>query len=166
MQDITLDFTYESDDWHEELPDIEELSELTIRKTLEFAGYATPQIEISIVLADDAFIQNLNRDYRGKDSPTNVLSFPQFEPNDLDKKAPFLALGDIILAFETLQREASEQEKSLRAHTTHLIAHGLLHLLGYDHIEDSEAEAMEKLEIRILKALSIKNPYETVGFMR
>jgi probable rRNA maturation factor len=165
MQNLTLDFSYECELWHDELPDLEELTRLAALKTLEFTGYTAPQIEISTVFADDTFIQNLNRDYREQDKPTNVLSFPQYEPNELDKKAEFLALGDIILAYETIAREADEQEKSLRAHTVHMIVHSLLHLLGYDHLTDFEAETMEKLEIRILKALGVKNPYETIGFI-
>lgn len=110
--------------------------------------------EVSIVLADNDFVQTLNRDYRGKDRPTNVLSFPQDAP----------LLGDIILALETLEREANEQSKAFNDHFTHLLVHGLLHLLGHDHIEEAEAEVMEALEIEILDALGIKNPYEIADF--
>lgn len=107
--------------------------------------------EIAVVLADDAFVQNLNKQYRGKDKPTNVLSFPASLGDG--------ELGDIILAFETIEREAAEQQKTFRNHATHLLVHGFLHLLGYDHIEEKEAEIMEKLEIKILKKLGISNPY-------
>ncbi|MBN1783554.1 MAG: rRNA maturation RNase YbeY [Alphaproteobacteria bacterium] len=96
--------------------------------------------EISFLLTDDATIQKLNKDYRGKDKPTNVLSF---ETEDAEM------LGDVVLAFETIERE-SAQEKSFEHHLTHLIAHGILHLIGYDHIEDSEAEIMEAKEDEIL----------------
>lgn len=166
MQNLTLDFSYECELWHEALPDIEDLFELLARKTLEFAGYTNPEIEISVVLGDDEFVQNLNRDYRAKDQPTNVLSFPQYEPDELDKNASFLSLGDVVLAYETLEREASEMNITMRAHCAHLIVHGILHLLGYDHIKDEQAKIMESLEIRILKTFGINNPYETIGFMQ
>lgn len=105
--------------------------------------------EITIVLADDTFIRELNRDFRGKDAPTNVLSFPG-EGNHL---------GDIVLARQTVEREATAQKKSVRAHATHLLVHGALHLLGHDHIDDREAEKMEAREVKILKKLGISNPY-------
>ncbi|NBX02785.1 MAG: rRNA maturation RNase YbeY [Alphaproteobacteria bacterium] len=104
--------------------------------------------EITVVLADDAFVKNLNRDFRGKDKPTNVLSFPGDGH-----------LGDIVLAFETIEREAKEQQKTFKAHVQHLLVHGTLHLLGHDHIKDAEAEKMEALEIKILKELGVANPY-------
>jgi probable rRNA maturation factor len=107
--------------------------------------------EVSVVLADDDFVQNLNREYRGQDKPTNVLSFPQDPP----------MLGDIVLAYETVAREAAEQDKSFDQHLTHLLVHGLLHLLGFDHEVDDEAEEMEALEVQILKDMGIKNPYKT-----
>ncbi|NYZ12987.1 rRNA maturation RNase YbeY [Azospirillum sp. RWY-5-1] len=116
--------------------------------------------ELSVVLADDAMVQTLNRDYRGKDKPTNVLSFalteaagPEPEPG-----APIL-LGDVILARETVVREAAEQGKPEDDHLTHLVVHGVLHLLGYDHEQDDEAEAMERLETRVLAGLGIPDPY-------
>lgn len=108
------------------------------------------EAEVSVVLADDNFVQGLNREYRGKDKPTNVLSFPQDPP----------MLGDIVLAFETIEREASEQNKDFAAHLTHLLVHGVLHLLGYDHEDDQEASEMEGLEIEILQKMGINNPYE------
>ena len=116
--------------------------------------------EIAVVLADDDFVQNLNKQYRGKDKPTNVLSFPD-DSFSLSPKpqATSLNLGDIILAFETIEKEATEQQKTFRNHSKHLLVHGFLHLLGYDHIKDKDAEIMEKLEIKILKKLGISNPY-------
>ena len=106
---------------------------------------------VSIVLADDAFVQGLNHQYRGKNKPTNVLSFPGNEAGEL---------GDIVLAYETIKREAAEQNKSFRAHTAHMIVHGVLHLQGFDHEEDADAEKMERKEIAILKELGFANPYE------
>lgn len=111
--------------------------------------------EISILLTDDAEQQVLNREWRGKDAPTNVLSFPQIEPFD-----PVAGiLGDIILARETLEREALDQGTTFEHHFTHLIVHGFLHILGYDHIEDDEALVMEGLETQILASLGVPDPY-------
>ena len=111
--------------------------------------------ELSIVLADDAEQQVLNRDWRGIDKTTNVLSFPQIEPF-----GPVSGLlGDIILARETLVREADEQGVSFEDHFTHLVVHGFLHLLGYDHVDDAEALVMEGLETQILASLGVADPY-------
>ena len=150
-------------------------------RTVEATLTATPHgglvqspatIEISIRLTDDAEVQALNRDYRGKDQPTNVLSFPMVQPDLLeslantDAKACIASdagsevlLGDIVLAYETCAREAGERGVSLDAHVTHLIVHGLLHLLGYDHMSDREAEAMEAIERDIMAALGLHDPY-------
>jgi probable rRNA maturation factor len=111
--------------------------------------------ELSIVLTDDAEQRVLNRDWRGIDKPTNVLSFPQIEPF-----GPVSGIvGDIILARETLEREAAEQGISVEDHFTHLVVHGFLHLLGYDHVKDDEALAMEGLETQILASLGVADPY-------
>jgi probable rRNA maturation factor len=134
-----------------EWPDISSLLENAVLAALKGAGYAHPT-EVSIVLSDDAFIQTLNKQWRGKDKPTNVLSFPQDEPG---------MLGDIIMAYETIAREAREQSKTFNNHAIHLTVHGILHLLGHDHEAGEKEEAeMEALEIRILEGLGIKNPYE------
>lgn len=111
--------------------------------------------ELSIVLLDDAQQQVLNRDYRGIDKSTNVLSFSQIEPF-----GPVSGiLGDITLARETLEREATELGKSFTDHFTHLVVHGFLHILGYDHIEEADALVMEGLETQILASLGIADPY-------
>ncbi|MEK6746606.1 MAG: rRNA maturation RNase YbeY [Pseudomonadota bacterium] len=123
--------------------------------------------EIAIVLADDAFVKELNSQYRGKNKPTNVLSFPASSlatdnrqlTTDSILKANWYELGDIVLALETIEKEAKEQEKTFRNHASHLLIHGFLHLIGYDHIHGKQAEIMEKLEIKILKKLGISNPY-------
>lgn len=113
--------------------------------------------EVSLVLADDAFVQELNRDYRGKDKPTNVLSFEtKMKPA---KGQPYVA-GDIIVAYQTVVREAAEQGKSFDAHLAHLLTHGVLHLLGYDHLTDKQAEKMEGIEIKLMKKLGYDNPYK------
>lgn len=118
--------------------------------------------EVSLRFVDDETIRELNRDYRGKDKATNVLSFPMMDADELD--GPFIPgieqlLGDIVIAYETTLREAQEQDKLLAAHITHLIVHGTLHLLGYDHEEENDAEAMESLERSILATLGLPDPY-------
>ncbi|MBK4718844.1 rRNA maturation RNase YbeY [Azospirillum sp. YIM DDC1] len=116
--------------------------------------------ELSVVLADDALVHRLNREYRGKDKPTNVLSFAltEAEEPELGEDAPVM-LGDVILAWETVAREAAEQGKTPSDHMTHLVVHGVLHLLGYDHETDDEAEEMEQLETDVLATLGIADPY-------
>ena len=115
----------------------------------------TGAAEVSVLLTDDAEQRELNAQWRGKDSATNVLSFPQIEPF-----APVMGLlGDITLARETLEREAADLGKSLEHHFTHLMVHGFLHILGYDHINEAEALQMEGLETQILAGLGIDDPY-------
>lgn len=126
----------------------------TVVKTIfKHIEYNAPY-ELSIVFTDDAEVQNLNKQYRHKDKPTNVLSFPaqdEFSPQ---------TLGDVVISIPTVEKEAIEQNKSTENHLTHLIVHGVLHLLGYDHEEDTQATEMESLEIEILKLLDIKDPYK------
>lgn len=135
---------------------LDAIAETAIREALKqskakMAGVA----EVSVVLTDDAEQQELNKQWRGIDKSTNVLSFPQLEPF-----TPVSGLvGDIILAEETVRREADEMGITLEAHFTHLMVHGFLHLLGYDHIDDDEAAEMEGLETKILATLGIADPY-------
>lgn len=132
------------------------MAEKAVGEALRQSGAKiTGVAEISIVLTGDAEQRQLNRQYRGMDKPTNVLSFPQIAPF-----GPVAGLlGDIILARETLEREAAEMGISFLDHFTHLVVHGFLHILGYDHIKDDEALVMEGLEIRILAALGVADPY-------
>ena len=122
-------------------------------------------VEISLRLADDAEVHALNRQYRGKDKPTNVLSFPMvqrdlIETVTLNSDDGEVLLGDLILAFETCRDEAAERDISVADHATHLIVHGVLHLLGYDHeIGEAEAEAMEEMERSALAQLGLHDPY-------
>lgn len=113
--------------------------------------------ELSLVFTDDASIRAINAEWRDQDKPTNVLSFPAFPV--IPGKMPGPMLGDIIVAYETLKREAVELDKPFEAHLTHLLVHGFLHLFGYDHLEDDEAERMEGLETRILVRLGLSDPY-------
>jgi probable rRNA maturation factor len=132
------------------------------------AGIAslTATIEVSIRFADDEEVRTLNRQYRGKDKPTNVLSFPMVQPDLIETLANSddgeILLGDIILACETCLREAGERGVSVEAHATHLIVHGTLHLLGYDHVQNDEADHMESLEREIMAQLGLHDPYEPV----
>lgn len=112
---------------------------------------------VSIILADDAFITELNAQYRGKLNPTNVLSFPAGEEWELPGEPRML--GDIVMAYETIAREAEEQHKTIPHHAAHMVVHGMLHLLGHDHQNDIEAERMEHLEIAVLDRFGIANPY-------
>jgi probable rRNA maturation factor len=122
----------------------------TVREACKMTLSSSPRRgEITIVLANDAFIRELNRDFRSKDKSTNVLSFMGEGEH----------LGDIVLALETIKREAQEQGKPFKAHTQHLLVHGVLHLLGHDHMKPKDAKKMEMLEIKILKKLQVSNPY-------
>jgi probable rRNA maturation factor len=121
----------------------------------------TADAELAIMLTDDAGIRTLNQNWRGIDKPTNVLSFPALqppegadEPDDMPRM-----LGDIAIAYETTRREADEEDKSFANHLSHLAIHGFLHLVGYDHEKDDEAEEMEALEREILATLGIPDPY-------
>ncbi|MFE8102861.1 rRNA maturation RNase YbeY [Brenneria goodwinii] len=118
--------------------------------------------EVTIRIVDEAESQHLNHTYRGKDKPTNVLSFPFEAPPEVELPL----LGDLIICRQVVEREAGEQEKTLEEHWAHMVVHGSLHLLGYDHIEDSEAEEMEALETEIMQNMGYPDPYlaEKGGF--
>lgn len=114
-------------------------------------------VEVSLVFMDDAAIREINLEWRSQDKPTNVLSFPAFPVTPGSMPGPML--GDIVLARETLEREAFELGKSFEDHLTHLLVHGFLHLFGYDHLDDADATEMESLETRILASLGLSDPY-------
>lgn len=124
---------------------------------------AHPRLVASLLFTSDEEVHALNREWRGRDKPTNVLSFPMLERAELAEAAgegPPVMLGDIALAHETCAREAAEKGVTLEAHAAHLLVHGLLHLAGHDHVDsDAEAEAMEALETAILAKLGIADPY-------
>jgi probable rRNA maturation factor len=131
----------------------------TVRNAIAAAAKAasTPRAELAIVLTDDSTIHALNRDWRGHDRPTNVLSFPAKPPRG--KSTPVRLLGDIVVAYETVAREAKAEDKPFRNHLAHLAVHGFLHLLGYDHDNARAARKMERLEVDILARLRIPDPY-------
>ena len=129
-----------------------------LRRALAAAGALVPSDgELAVVLTDDAALRALNRDWRGKDAATNVLSFPAKEARP-DRREPRL-LGDIVIAYETVAREAAAEGKPFMHHLAHLAVHGFLHLVGYDHEANGDADAMEGLEIAILARLDVPDPY-------
>ena len=113
------------------------------------------EVEMTVRIVDEAESHELNLTYRGKDRPTNVLSFPFECPDQVELPL----LGDLVICRQVVEREAEEQEKPLMAHWAHMVVHGSLHLLGYDHIEDNEAEEMESLETQIMQGLGFDDPY-------
>jgi probable rRNA maturation factor len=150
---LNIEVSRNAEGWPEHL---DARAEQAVREALTRSkARITGAAELSIVLTDDAEQRILNRDWRGIDKTTNVLSFPQIEPF-----GPVSGLlGDIILARETLVKEADEQGVSLDDHFTHLVVHGFLHLLGYDHVEDADALVMEGLETQVLASLGVADPY-------
>lgn len=155
---MTVSIEVEDDAWTTE-PGLEELTRSAVRAALAGAGRADLDCEVAVLFTDDAAIAEINAEWRGKDTPTNVLSFPTPDDIPVPRGEP-RPLGDVVLAHGVIAREAAEQGKTLRDHTAHLIVHGTLHLLGHDHETDDEAEEMEALETRILKGLGISDPYE------
>ena len=139
----------------------EELCSTWLQSALELAEHppADKDYELSLRLVNEKEIQRLNAEYRGKDSPTNVLSFPSQLPESIVTELQFCHLGDIAICPHVLEHEATTQAKNREAHWAHLLIHGFLHLLGYDHEEEEQAAEMEKLEIDALKMLGIPNPY-------
>ena len=134
-----------------------------VRNAVQAAAKATStRAELAIVLTDDSAIRALNRDWRGFDKPTNVLSFPaakQRAGSRGDGHSPGSSLGDVIIAFQTVAREATGEDKPFKHHLSHLAVHGFLHLLGYDHETDRDARKMERLEVEILAGLGMPDPY-------
>lgn len=169
MTEPLVDIMIEDQRWDEvALP---ALAERAARAVLAHRGLEAADFEISLLGCDDARIAALNADFRDKPRPTNVLSWPSEEraaedeggePEPPEPFAPGMpeGLGDIAIAYETCAREAAEAGKPMADHVTHLIVHGVLHLLGFDHIREGDAELMEKIEIEVLAGMGIVNPYE------
>ena len=160
---MTVDCVIEDSRW----ADIERLAQTACDATLKHLGYDPEAFEISLLACDDERISALNADFRGKPSPTNVLSWPSdergAEADGVMPDAPALPmdaeLGDIAIAYETCAREAEEAGNAMSDHTLHLLVHGTLHLLGFDHERDQDATLMEDLETQILGKLGVRDPY-------
>lgn len=157
--------------WETALPESEELAAKVVAAAVNFVNDNEPldffaagkPLSFNLCLSNDNEVHTLNREFRHIDRPTNVLSFANIDDAGFEaeiKRSPVIETGDIIIALETMQREAAEKHISLHDHFCHLLTHGVLHLLGYDHIEDDEAEHMEHFETEILKQFNISNPYE------
>jgi probable rRNA maturation factor len=155
---LGVDITIEAGDWAKALPEASRLSKRAVKAVCAALEGVPEWAEVSVLLTDDAHQRVLNRDWRGKDKATNVLSFPGDFSDETPPGAPVL-LGDIAVAFETTQAEAQDQQKSLADHFCHLVVHGMLHLLGFDHVKQADANEMEPLEIEILEGLGIASPY-------
>jgi probable rRNA maturation factor len=155
---LHIDIRIESPLW-----DGQPLAEKTVRNSVLAAAAAlsTARGEVSIVLTDDSTIRSLNQDWRGIDKPTNVLSFTASGP-DIGEGTRLL--GDIVIAFETLERECADENRDFLHHLAHLAVHGFLHLNGYDHKTDAQAEAMEELESKIMARLNMPDPYRAHDF--
>jgi len=155
----TTEVIVAADCWQDQ-PDAEDVIHRAIIAAAEMVDADVGDAEIAVMLTDDVGIRTLNSNWRGIDKPTNVLSFPALQPTGPrgDDDAPRM-LGDIAIAYETMRREADEEQKPFDHHLSHLTVHGFLHLIGYDHETDDEAEEMEALEREILAHLGIADPY-------
>ena len=156
IPDIAVDILVEDAGWGEEAAWRAPIAAWVKAAAALADAEITEEAELSLVLTDDAAIAVLNRDHRGLDKPTNVLSFPQDAPES-DAYGPLL--GDIVIARETVVREAEAAGISLSDHVAHMVVHGFLHLVGYDHMNDDEADEMEGLESAVLARLGIADPY-------
>ena len=166
-----LNVSLDDERWEKELPDIGQLSEqvaqsvwnyVSTHEDIDFMSFDKP-VEVNVSLNNDAEVHRLNKEFRNMNKPTNVLSFANIDDENFEddiRTNPLIELGDIIIALETMQREAEEKNISLHDHYCHLFTHGLLHLLGFDHVEDDEAEYMESFETEILSTLNIADPYQ------
>lgn len=153
----TIEIVVQAAGWSECLPAAPRLARRAGRAALAAARLGTAKrVELSLMLSDNRRMRLLNRRWRAEDRPTNVLSFPA--ATHAPRGAPLL-LGDVVLALETVRREAREQGKRLADHFQHLVVHGVLHLAGYDHETEADAAVMEPLETRILRRLGIADPY-------
>lgn len=149
--------------WTAALDDAPALCRRAVDEAWRAAGGGGGPVEIGIALADDAEIARLNARYRGIDRPTDVLSFASGEApcGECRPEDPPVMLGDIVVAYETSARDAAGADKPLAHHLQHLVVHGLLHLLGYDHETDCDARRMEAMEVEVLRRLGVRNPYGT-----
>jgi probable rRNA maturation factor len=170
VSDDLVDLVIEEPAWTETLPDIEALANTAARLALEGAGLDPARWTLCVLACDDTRIAALNRDFRGKAAPTNVLSWPAFAlapehpgafpaPPPQAVSGPRQPLGDVAIALQTTRREAEDSAIPLKNHAIHLILHGSLHLLGFDHETDADAETMEGIETRALARIGVDDPY-------
>ncbi len=163
-----IEISIQDQGWIDAFSNIKELAQPIIAATLLASATQLKDfpkdIHVSLCLTNDAHIQTLNNEHRGKDSPTNVLSFPLVDWDDKGNVQMAAntgaCLGDIVIALETITNEARAQNKTIKDHLSHMLVHSTLHLLGHDHEINSQAKQMESLEIQILHTMNIKNPYE------
>jgi probable rRNA maturation factor len=159
---MTVDVSVDCPAWDADLPEAARLARRAVLAAAAAAPPAADDWEVAVVLADDAFQRRLNERWRGLDRATNVLAFPSFEPSEIPtatETGEAVGLGDIVLAHGVVGDEATRDGKSLGDHLTHLVLHGFLHLVGFDHDDDERAREMEELERRILAGLGIADPY-------
>ena len=170
MNNIVLNVDIADERWNKTLDNVHEIMDNTketvfmmMPSIIDLDILDTEKIlSVNIRLSNDEEVHRLNKDFRGMDKPTNVLSFANIDFVDFEvDNSPFtdIELGDIIVAYETMVRETEELNISFEAHFYHLLVHGLLHLLGFDHVEDEDAEFMESTEVLILNKLGVDNPY-------
>ncbi len=172
MNNVIVDLSLQCEKWRDALPDYEQIIQNSLQQIIENVPEGKildkfSHLEISIVLCDDEYISHLNKNFRSQDKATNVLSFQGIETdqikNYLSKTEDIpdypQILGEIYIAYETMINEAQAASLALRDHFYHLNLHGLLHLLGYDHIEDNDAKVMEALETKLLAKLAVDDPY-------
>lgn len=159
MTRLTIDVLVHEPTWRDAVADVERVCRQAALAAAEASNRVPDAAEITIVLADDAEMRQLNRDYRGQDAPTDVLSFGAWDEFAPESGADMIPLGDVVIAFGTAGADAATTGTPLDEHLTHLVVHGILHLLGYDHISDSDAAVMEGLEIAVLKGMGIDDPY-------
>ena len=165
-RDLEIELIIEDQRWSEISKDFSFLKEASLlalsQEATETAPLAmkSPHRLAVLVMSDDASIKDLNKTYRGKDKATNVLSFPSTESLLPGEENEPVHIGDVILAYDYVSEEAKNEKKALQTHLSHLVVHGVLHLLGYDHETTKDAEAMETLEIKLMKQLGLENPYE------
>ena len=171
MNNNDLRITLNDERWQTVLPDYETVSNQVWTTSLAYVKehedidflQSNKPIAVNLALSNDSEIQKLNAEFRHLDKPTNVLSFANIDDEDFDNQVAYddvIELGDIMIALETMEREAEDQKISFADHYSHLLAHGILHLLGFDHQQDDEAEYMEGFEINILQQLNVANPYK------
>jgi probable rRNA maturation factor len=163
---LTLDFDLRDHGLGDEAAVFQVVEQAVVAAIRASAPKVAAPMDLSVIITGADESRDLNRDYRGKDKPTNVLSFPGLEPDELEEAfrfalagGPPAMLGDMVICVPVVVDEAAEQDKPVNHHLAHLCVHGVLHLMGYDHIDDDEAEEMEALEREILAGLDIPDPY-------